>query len=246
MIKPQFDGIGFGLGEWAAKISMESKIDVIGELTINEWNGMKKPQIMIEDMQVQQRQYFDWRGAKHLERKWDQIFYLKKAAFCFFRENEELCIQRPAHFESICFNENGTFKDNENINIEEIDTFILFDLPKTMEQFQKAMSQLKHGHRLYLLFQHQEQHFFSTIPSREHFKWFFAFIQQKGSFNLQNNSIKLAQHKGWTKDSILFMARVFLELEFATIENGVIQLNPVQNKRELFTIQDISTKTGRS
>ena len=36
------DGIGFGWGKVIQQISMEAKVDVLGELTINEWNGMKE------------------------------------------------------------------------------------------------------------------------------------------------------------------------------------------------------------
>ena len=39
------DGVGFGLGSVCDHISPVSKVSVIGELSINEWNNRKKPQI---------------------------------------------------------------------------------------------------------------------------------------------------------------------------------------------------------
>lgn len=44
------DAIGFGFGELASGLSGQSVIDVIGELSVNEWNGTRKPQLQIQDM----------------------------------------------------------------------------------------------------------------------------------------------------------------------------------------------------
>ncbi|HZG73958.1 MAG TPA: single-stranded-DNA-specific exonuclease RecJ, partial [Chondromyces sp.] len=39
------DGIGFGMGYYADHIAPFSKVSVIGELAVNEWNNIRKPQI---------------------------------------------------------------------------------------------------------------------------------------------------------------------------------------------------------
>lgn len=44
------DAIGFGFGETAAALSGQSALDLIGELSVNEWNGVRKPQLQIHDM----------------------------------------------------------------------------------------------------------------------------------------------------------------------------------------------------
>ena len=43
------DAIGFGKGHLADEISPTAKLSFIGDLQINEWNGRKKPQFMIQD-----------------------------------------------------------------------------------------------------------------------------------------------------------------------------------------------------
>ena len=58
----QLDGVGFGLGEYADQIAPNAKVSVIGELSINEWNNMKKPQIFVKDISVDHWQLFDYRG----------------------------------------------------------------------------------------------------------------------------------------------------------------------------------------
>ena len=60
------DGVGFGLGNVCDHISPASKVSVIGELSINEWNNRKKPQIFLQDLMVPTWQLFDSRGSKKL------------------------------------------------------------------------------------------------------------------------------------------------------------------------------------
>ncbi|WP_051541376.1 single-stranded-DNA-specific exonuclease RecJ [Caldalkalibacillus mannanilyticus] len=92
------DGIGFGLGDLTSLISHEARVDVIGQLEINEWNGMKKPQIMIRDMRVEHRQFFDWRGVKNLQDKWEQLRAEEQMAVCFCREKHAEQLNIPAIF----------------------------------------------------------------------------------------------------------------------------------------------------
>ncbi len=44
------DGIGFGMGELAAKLVPGSRLDAIGELSVNVWNGQRKPQLQLYDV----------------------------------------------------------------------------------------------------------------------------------------------------------------------------------------------------
>lgn len=44
------DGIGFGMGEMIASLPPGCRIDCIGELSINEWNNQRKPQLQLHDL----------------------------------------------------------------------------------------------------------------------------------------------------------------------------------------------------
>jgi single-stranded-DNA-specific exonuclease len=43
----------------------------------------------------------------------------------------------------------------------------------------------------------------------------------------------LAEARGWSKETVTFMARVFSELEFITIKGGLISLRNKPEKRDL-------------
>jgi single-stranded-DNA-specific exonuclease len=243
------DGIGFGLGTLVSKISMEAKLDLIGQVSINEWNGMKKPQIMIEDVRVTHRQYFDWRGAKAIHQKWDQIDSVIEGSTAVVqcRVDHPIETQFPEGFTVLSFNSEGEIEHidvpqdssdivqevEKNSQPELFDTFIFYDLPQNMQQLEQICLTLKQGKRFYFIFQHEEEHFFSSIPSREDFKWYYAFLQKRSIFDLRTHAKKLAEHKGWSISTLQFMTKVFLELGFATIENGSIQIEPNSPKKEL-------------
>ncbi|NIK75935.1 single-stranded-DNA-specific exonuclease [Paenibacillus castaneae] len=44
------DGIGFSMGMLANELRPGCKIDAIGELSVNEWNGQRKPQLQLHDL----------------------------------------------------------------------------------------------------------------------------------------------------------------------------------------------------
>jgi single-stranded-DNA-specific exonuclease len=60
----RIEAVGFGFGHLASRISPTAKIDVLGELSVNEWNGRKKLQIVVHDLRIPHMQVFDWRGCK--------------------------------------------------------------------------------------------------------------------------------------------------------------------------------------
>jgi len=46
------DVIGFGMGHHISKLEFNSPIEVVGGLSINEWNQVKKPQLQLQDLHI--------------------------------------------------------------------------------------------------------------------------------------------------------------------------------------------------
>ena len=55
------EAVGFGFGDWAARLSDTARVDLVGELGVNEWNGRRKPQLIVRDLRVNNVQLFDGR-----------------------------------------------------------------------------------------------------------------------------------------------------------------------------------------
>ena len=62
------DAIGFGLGHIADQLTPGVKLSVVGDLQVNEWNGNKKPQLLIGDIKSDEWQLFDLRGVREPSR----------------------------------------------------------------------------------------------------------------------------------------------------------------------------------
>ncbi|MDQ0339529.1 single-stranded-DNA-specific exonuclease [Caldalkalibacillus uzonensis] len=221
--------IGFGWGEIAHQISPAAKVNLIGEASINEWNGQRKPQIMMTDLEVRERQFFDWRSKKDLAELDRLLPADETVAVCCFRDSRPEGFLEQAHPISVALNG----QPDQPPLLGQAGRVLLYDLPRSEEQLHRFCRYLGHVGRIYMMFHHDGSHFFSTIPTREHFKWYYAFLQHKGPFDLKAWGPRLAKQKGWTMDTLQFMTDVFLELEFATIREGKIQLIPHPRKKDL-------------
>jgi single-stranded-DNA-specific exonuclease len=221
------DGVGFGLGHLFDHISPHSKLSVIGQLAINEWNNTRKPQIFLEDAAVNSWQLFDYRGIKRKEKLAESIPVTQKKWVIFQEENQLLVPEQ--HQDDLLFVQ--SMEQAASTTILE-DNVILVDLPPSKEIVEQLLAGKKPA-RIYAHFYKKESDFFSTIPTRDHFKWFYGFLAKKGTFNMKEQGSELAKHRGWTKETVDFMSQVFFELDFVTINNGFISLQANVPKRDL-------------
>lgn len=221
------DGIGFGLGHLHEHISPYSKLSVIGELSINEWNNIKKPQIFLQDLAVNSWQLFDIRSLKRLERL---LGVIPEANTTWIFFNEEY-ISKYKTFAGENMVKITSAEDAEAIKLEGSNV-VLADLPPSKEILAHVFSGKKPA-RIYAHFYKEDSDYFSTLPTRDHFKWYFALIAKKGSIDIRRHGNDIAKHKGWSRETVDFMSQVFFELEFVKINNGVISLNNTSTKRDL-------------
>ncbi|MBM6619709.1 single-stranded-DNA-specific exonuclease RecJ [Bacillus suaedaesalsae] len=229
------DGIAFGFGHVTDHISPLAKISVLGELSINEWNNHLKPQIMVNDIWVREWQLFDLRGNKSNSK---QVALLKdNDKIVTFHPESIQSLQLQSYTDKIFVYDEQSLEDLEST----IESIFFADLPSTTQSIRTIIEKVK-PKRVYCLFHPKETHFFATIPTREHFKWFYAFLTKNKELNLSIHGEKLAKSRGWSKETIDFMSKVFFELEFVTIKNGIITLSNQPTKRDLTESKTYSQK----
>lgn len=205
------DVIGFGNGEIADEMSPGVKLSVTGDLQVNEWNGRKKPQMLLDDIQSKDRQLFDLRGIREPNR-WISVIPDKNNLFIAFQE-ASIAFFQPI-LKNVQIHQFGQTELSEN------DHVIVLDLPSDTEQM-KELIERTNPKRVYAHFFVNESLYFEGIPSREHFGWYYSFLKKRGSFDLRKQAQDLSKHKGWKVDTIYFMTKVFSELGFVKIENGL-------------------------
>ncbi|TWE02515.1 single-stranded-DNA-specific exonuclease [Neobacillus bataviensis] len=233
------DGVGFGLGSLVDHISPVSKISLIGELSINEWNNIRKPQIFIHDMAVHSWQLFDFRGQKRANHIETTVPAENRKIIIFNKENLEK-LKPELRSEVVFIQDMGEAKafDGHKANVA------LVDFPPS-KNLLKGLFAGKEPARIYAYFFKEASDYFSTIPTRDHFKWFYALLLKKGPIDLKLHGDTIAKHRGWSQETIKFMSKVFSELDFVTINNGFITLKTGAQKRDLTDSKTYQTKQAQ-
>lgn len=230
----KLDGIGFQLGHLYDEMTTNVTLSAVGTLSVNEWNGHSKPQFMLEDIAIEEWQLFDWRNVKNVHEKVEQIPEDRRVLVTFSETTRaKLKLEQVS----------GTWispSTAEQVECEH--PFVVFlDLPLVEEEMKQIFDYIKNPERIYTVFYHEESHYFTSSPSREQFKWYYSFLKKKGEFDIRKFGMQLAKHKGWSKNTVEWMTKVFFELEFVTINNGIISLHPNPSKKDL-----LDSKTYRS
>lgn len=206
------DAIGFGKGPLYDEISYGVNISFVGDLQINEWQGNKKPQFMVQDVQVIEWQLFDFRGKNKMT-NWLNKVPMEATDFIAFNE------EAVAHYAS-SVNKPIIHIQSEQAFEQVGPNIVLLDLPQNVQLLEGLLKMVKPV-RIYAHFYTPSSQYFSGIPTREHFSWYYSFLKKRPTFNLNQHIVQLSQHIGLNLDVIKFMTKVFFELGFVKIEDGL-------------------------
>ncbi|MBY6035348.1 single-stranded-DNA-specific exonuclease RecJ [Fictibacillus nanhaiensis] len=232
------DCIGFQKGSLLDEMTPYSLLSVVGQLQLNEWNGYRKPQLLLEDLAVSHFQLFDFRGLKDAGRRLSDLPKIK-TFYVTFNEHtlSELGLESLSE---------QTLKGDGLYNLPDQmfhNKYIVFlDVPPSLTTFTEWLETKGEPARIYAVFHQNTDHFFTTLPTRNHFKWYYGFLAKRKTFDVQKDGTELAKWKGWSKETIDFMSQVFFELDFVTINDGVITVNNEPGKKELDSSQTYKRK----
>ncbi|MGY4690447.1 single-stranded-DNA-specific exonuclease RecJ [Salibacterium sp. K-3] len=223
----RIDGVGFHLGALDDYMTEYARVRAAGELSINEWNGYRKPQLMVKDMAVDEWQLFDKRQQHNTETSLRQIPDAATTVIVFQEKNTH-------HFQSICTDKTILSYQEALCSEHRAANLVFADMPEHARQVEDVLSQIHDVENIYAFFCEKEPLYFQADPAREDFKWFYAFLKKRQSFNLEKHGEELARRKGWKYSTVSFMSRVFFELDFVTMDNGMIKVNDAPAKRDLY------------
>lgn len=224
----QLQGIGFRLGHLYHEISAAAKTSAIGEVQVNEWNGFRRPQFMIEDLAVREWQLFDVRSGRNLRERLGSL-PAHKRLFIAFHEGTTKQLGISEWCEPVeCITEDAPESRDFSSHY-----MILLDLPSSIEQLTGLFRKAIMPERIYAVFYHQDRGFIAAPPSRSQFKWFYGFLMQRQSFDFQQYGQRLARMKGLSKETLDFMVDVFSELQFIFNQNGKLSVNQAPVHQDL-------------
>lgn len=215
------DVVGFGLGHLEDELTPDARISLAGDLQINEWNGRKKPQLLLTDLKSDGWQLFDVRGERLLSRWLPSI--PDEAVFVAFRKESVRKFRADTGKEIV---------QAADVDPARSRTLVLLDLPDSLDELEALLGSCAPT-RIYAHFHVPESRYFMGIPDRKQFGWYYTFLKQQGSFHVMREGERLAKHKGWSRDTVIFMTKVFFELGFVTMENGLAAVTGNPPKRDL-------------
>lgn len=195
---PALEAVAFGKAELARKLSPTALLDVVGELAVNEWNGVSRPQLMLQDVRVRRKQLFDWRGAKDVPKRLgsllgDDRFAAGAVGVLLFAAGEaallgELPPGKPAPAvwlaeradagagnggaptETPAYTMKPLNETARQAGYAAVKDLLVLSLPQRMEQLHAALRQATGAQRLYALLSDAEPAAAGVIPSRDSFK----------------------------------------------------------------------------
>lgn len=213
------DAIGFHFGHLYPLISNEAEVSIVGKFQMNEWNGFKTPQILIEDLAIKEWQLFDHRGKKNIDLDPYLSHYENNVVI---KENHDQ--EKNDHVKYITY--------GDNISQMEIDALYIFDLPTSLKQLKELLQRLQ-PNNIHLCMCLEEGAFLKPFPTREDFKWLYALIYKFKEIQLKEDLPKMMKAKNWSKDMILFMFHIFAELDFVVMDQRKVTFKQDPIKRDL-------------
>jgi single-stranded-DNA-specific exonuclease len=253
------EALGFGRGSTLELISGTATVDILGELGINEWNGVRKPQIVIHDMRIPHVQVFDWRGVKQAAEKFAELTAAgsgdprtKGRGAVVVEANAPSRFLDPDRLSCGLWamdSRNGVVPLNAMAisgSFSEAEDVLLISLPERMESFEAMLGQCQ-AKRVYAVFADWDRDY-AKMPSREQFKLLYQAVLQKSSWAADNVSFlePLRRKMGLSDAMIRFMLNVFEELDFIMQRNGTMQTVASPRKRDMNESSIYQSRLARS
>ncbi|RDW21690.1 single-stranded-DNA-specific exonuclease RecJ [Oceanobacillus chungangensis] len=213
----QVEGIGFSMGDLHTYITPHTPLTVVGELGINEWNGNRKAQIVLQDMKIEEWQLYDQRGKKKIET---------------FPHINELITVLANEAQPVHLNASQITYETDIEELQKTDVLYIYDLPTNEAQLKEIIQKTK-PKNIHVCFNIENSTYLTAFPTREEFIWFYALVLKRKTLDLKQEMQMIMNAKGWTKERIIFISKVFLELGFVKIENGVVHVSPNPDKKDL-------------
>lgn len=247
------DAIAFGKGALADYLQEGSMLEVMGELQINEWNGSRKLQMMLDDFQLPEHQIFDYRGCREPVREIERFV-------------QELAnrVESPSSISGVLVHEKNIFGVENQLNEKaiwvydrkvgvvprndlakefeggQLDNLFVLDTPETAEQLTAMQSLIERTGNVILL--HANIHRSERLQrfTRDDFKRIYVLISKWGQEAVPEKAMMeaLSRQCGYSIRMISKVIDVFEELSFIERNSGTITFVRNPSKQNLMESQN--------
>ncbi|WHX48046.1 single-stranded-DNA-specific exonuclease RecJ [Paenibacillus woosongensis] len=246
------EAVAFGKGELLSQLTEEARIDVVAEASINEWNGSRKPQLMIQDLAVPHIQVFDYRGASHPVVKMNEIRRqlieqqsLEQRMIAVVAVKDSELTKNYELNDTPCWiydKDVGVIPGNTAAQLNgqnRMDIKILFvlELPESFGIWHKMMGAFASLERVYLFHPARDRQEAILPPSREQFKQIYALLKQQVTAAVPEEELipSLMRRTRLSRRMLVMTLEVFEELGFIHRDMGKLTVIQAPAKRALDT-----------
>lgn len=251
------EAVAFGMGEQRERLAPGARIDLLGELSVNEWNGVRRIQIMLQDYRSDELTLLDrrkeqnlWSSIESLVQKSSTDIVIGCATATLYRE----AVSRFGHTPiPICLYHDSGIHNSTEIEAAAKDLpstlmkswrqLILLGLPSreleliTLKQW---LAPEKGGESVYIYSESESLHKKKSegsdgFPDRKHFAEVYALCRKQGEWlDTPDGFIQEAGlATGWPLATIRMMQDVFIELGFITADGAKRKIVSGPPKKQL-------------
>ncbi|HJV44275.1 MAG TPA: single-stranded-DNA-specific exonuclease C-terminal domain-containing protein [Bacillota bacterium] len=214
--------IGYDMGNLLQEMTPYSKANLVAEPIIREWNGIRRIQLLLLDMEIPEMQIFDFREMKDKSTKLLAIAHRESLILCFRKESiadlVDLNVEAGIYF----VGEEPSYSVIRS-TAEMYMSVIIYDTPYCLEQFNYGLSLIPKPECIYCLFGSEYTDRLAVMPGRDQFKWLYA-VFMKLSRIPYTGLTQLAKSRNLSEQSIQFMVDVFQELGFIYEEDRMYHI----------------------
>jgi single-stranded-DNA-specific exonuclease len=210
------DIMAWGLGTLVKEFTSGGKLSLVGELTLNEWNGKKKTQFVLSDFAVEGMQFFDLRGKQGM-----RSLPTEKALFLLNHQENLKILANLAQKDILFLSEKEQLATWQAENKSK--SLVIVDIPGEIQELQEFI-QGSSFDRIYFLGVSLDEAYIEGMGSREQFALLFKFIKQYRKVDIRHKFCEAAKYLKLPVRLFIFMVKVFEELGFVTIVDGVMKI----------------------
>src|SRR5699024_9578623 len=122
--------------------------------------------------------------------------------------------------------------DSDISTIDEVDLLVVSDLPPKLADLERIV-QTTQPNSILVNFELEKSVYLESMPTRDDFKWLYAYVFKHESVNMKERIQQIMKMKRWTKEDIVFMVQVFIDLDFVKADAGVVEINKSAPKSDL-------------
>lgn len=244
----KIEAVAFGRGDLADLLDEGMTLDILGEVSVNEWNGARKPQLMLQDMQITGPQVFDLRDSKEpwgeIQRVYDRIsphmrLDPRHIAAVFDPDIESSPKMQLNDCTLWVYDKKaGILAYNQaakSYGTDQITTLFMLHVPESADQLDALLASFKNLSNVFLLHSGRKKAEQLTIPDREQFKLLYVLLMRLAAEPIREQEAlaRLSQQSSSSLRMVTMMMDVFEELSFIERRDGHIVMIPKPPKREL-------------